>query len=137
MSSFGTGSQIGPAGELSAAEEALVAVFTSLSVTDNNFIVANGSTWITESGATARASLGISDDGGIGTPSSSTDNAIVRWNGLGGDTLQDYTSGAPTISDTGEMTVPSGITLDINFSSFNLTVKSGSGVLIKSGGTIT
>lgn len=41
------------------------------------------------------------------------------------------------VQDNSLFTVPSGITLDINFSSFNLTVKSGSGVLIKSGGTIT
>ncbi len=33
--------------------------------------------------------------------------------------------------------IPSGITLDIDFAAFNLTVQSGSGVLIKSGGTIT
>ena len=33
--------------------------------------------------------------------------------------------------------VPSGITLDVNFGTFNLTVKSGSSVLIESGGTIT
>ncbi len=35
------------------------------------------------------------------------------------------------------LTVPSGITLDVNFGTFNLTVKSGSGILIESGGTIT
>ncbi len=41
------------------------------------------------------------------------------------------------IQNNAVLTVPSGITLDINFGSFNLTVKSGSGVLIESGGTIT
>jgi len=35
------------------------------------------------------------------------------------------------------MTILSGGTLDINFASFNLTVESGGGVLIKAGGTIT
>ena len=35
------------------------------------------------------------------------------------------------------MTIPSGVTLDIDFTQFSLTVKSGSGVLIKAGGTIT
>ena len=35
------------------------------------------------------------------------------------------------------LTIPSGVTLDIDFVSFNLTVQSGSGVLIKSGGTVT
>ncbi len=35
------------------------------------------------------------------------------------------------------LTIPSGITLDIDYATFNLTVQSGSGVLIKSGGTLT
>ena len=35
------------------------------------------------------------------------------------------------------VTIPSGITLDIDFENQNLTVKSGAGVLIKQGGTIT
>ncbi len=33
--------------------------------------------------------------------------------------------------------IPSGITLDIDFTTFNLTIQAGSGVLIKSGGTVT
>jgi len=35
------------------------------------------------------------------------------------------------------MTIESGVTFDINFSNFNLTVESGGGVLIKAGGKIT
>ncbi len=35
------------------------------------------------------------------------------------------------------LNIPSGITLDIDFTTFNLTVQSGGGVLIKSGGTLT
>ncbi len=35
------------------------------------------------------------------------------------------------------LTIPNGKTLDIDFTNFNLTVKSGSGVLIESGGAIT
>jgi len=35
------------------------------------------------------------------------------------------------------LTIPAGLTLDIDFASFNLTVKSGSGVLIESGGAVT
>lgn len=45
--------------------------------------------------------------------------------------------GSVLVQDNSVLTVPAGVTLDINFSSFNLTVKSGSGVLIKSGGKIT
>jgi len=48
------------------------------------------------------------------------------------------TAGGSVIVQSGAvLTIPNGITLDIDFSQFNLTVKSGSGVLIKSGGTIT
>jgi hypothetical protein len=35
------------------------------------------------------------------------------------------------------LTIPNGVTLNINFASFNLTVESGGGVLIESGGKIT
>jgi len=41
------------------------------------------------------------------------------------------------VQNNAVLTIPAGITLDINFGSFNLTVKSGGGVLVKSGGTIT
>ncbi|MDH3203047.1 MAG: PQQ-dependent sugar dehydrogenase [Nitrosopumilus sp.] len=34
------------------------------------------------------------------------------------------------------LTIPSGLTLDVDFSQFNITINFGSGVLIKSGGTI-
>ena len=33
--------------------------------------------------------------------------------------------------------IPNGVTLDIDFANFNLTVESGSGVLIKAGGSVT
>jgi len=46
-------------------------------------------------------------------------------------------SGSVLVQDNSVLTIPSGVTLDIDFSQFNLTVESGSGVLIKSGGTIT
>lgn len=39
--------------------------------------------------------------GGVNGPGSSTDNALARWNGTGGDTLQDSTV---LVSDNGEMT---------------------------------
>ena len=45
--------------------------------------------------------------------------------------------GSVLVQDNSVLTVPAGVTLDIDFSSFNLTVKSGSGVLIKSSGKIT
>jgi len=35
------------------------------------------------------------------------------------------------------LTIPNGVTLDINFATKNLTVRAGGGVLIQSGGSIT
>ena len=41
------------------------------------------------------------------------------------------------VQNNSVLTIPSGVVLDINFTTSNLTVQSGSGVLIQSGGTIT
>lgn len=46
--------------------------------------------------------------GDVVGPSVSVDNAIVRFNGTTGKLIQDYTSGAPTISDTGAITATQG-----------------------------
>jgi len=52
-------------------------------------------------------------------------------------TLDVTAGGSVRVENGAVMTIPSGRTLDINFASKNLTVESGSGVLIESGGTIT
>jgi len=44
---------------LTAAEHTLGAAIMALTPTDSNFIVGDGSTWVAESGATARTSLGL------------------------------------------------------------------------------
>jgi len=46
--------------------------------------------------------------GGVTGPGSSTDNAIVRWDGAGGTAIQDS---AVTIDDTGAITAPDVITI--------------------------
>lgn len=46
-------------------------------------------------------------------------------------------TGNVLVQNNSTFTIPSSVTLDIDFSQFNMTVESGSGVLIKSGGTIT
>jgi plastocyanin len=46
-------------------------------------------------------------------------------------------SGNITIQNNSIMIIPDGITLDVNFATHKLTIKSGSGILIKSGGKIT
>lgn len=43
-------------------------------------------------------------------PASAVDNAIARFDGTTGKIIQDYTSGAPTISDTGGMTLVQTLT---------------------------
>lgn len=43
--------------------------------------------------------------GDVTGPAASVDNAIVRFDGVTGKVVQDYTSGAPTISDTGQITM--------------------------------
>ena len=46
-------------------------------------------------------------------------------------------SGNVLVQNNSTLTIPSGVTIDIDFSQFNLTIEFGSGVLIKSGGLIT
>jgi hypothetical protein len=45
--------------------------------------------------------------------------------------------GSLIVQDGAVLTIPGTVTLDIDFTNHNLTVKSGSGILIKSGGKIT
>jgi len=48
---------------------------------------------------------GSTSGAGPSVPGTTTDNAIVRWDGTTGTALQDYTSNAPTITDAGSMTL--------------------------------
>jgi len=61
------------------------------------------------------------------------------WNVTSNCTLVSNSTapGNVTIQNNSTLTVPSGVTIDIDFSQFNLTIEFGSGVLIKSGGKIT
>jgi hypothetical protein len=46
-------------------------------------------------------------------------------------------SGSLIVQNNSVLTIPNGVTLDIDFANHNLTVKHGSGILIKSGGAIS
>ncbi len=50
--------------------------------------------------------------GDVNGPGSSINNAIARFDGTTGKLLQDYTSNAPTISDTGDMNIDGDIDVD-------------------------
>lgn len=80
----------------------------------------------------------VSSGGGSGDvvgPASSTDEAIVRFNGTTGKLIQDYTSGAPTISDIGDITMASGTILKIATVNFLYSVGTSSGYLAGAGNT--
>jgi len=49
----------------------------------------------------------------------------------------DTSNGDLIVQDNSVLTIPAGVSLDIDFTNHNLTVKSGSGILIKAGGKIT
>jgi len=54
---------------LTATQYTPVAAIAALANTDSNFIVGNGSTWVAESGATARTSLGLGSIATLAAPS--------------------------------------------------------------------
>lgn len=92
------------------AYDAELTAIAALAVTDGNFIVGNGTTWVAESGATARTSLGLGtlatqngtfSDAVLG-PASATDNAVARFSSTTGKLVQ---NSAVTIADTGVTTI--------------------------------
>jgi hypothetical protein len=71
------------------AYDADLTAIGALAKTDGNFIVGNGSTWVAESGATARTSLGLGtsndvqfDSFGVGTAASGTTGEIRATNNV-------------------------------------------------------
>ena len=75
----------------------------------------------------------------ISPPESCTPPTSGDWTVGESCTINSNTTiqGNVLVRDGSVVSIPSGVTLDIDFVSFSLTVQSGSGVLIKSGGTIT
>lgn len=94
--------------ELSAAGDGDVIL-----TTENGDVSIAGSIWPTTYGSANQVlstdgagnlSWATVDSGGVSGPVSSTDNAVVRFDGANGDTVQDS---SVTISDTGVLTTPS------------------------------
>ena len=56
---------------------------------------------------------------------SSTDNAIVRFDGTTGKIIQDYTSGTPTISDTGAVSISTTLSLPVTTASTVGVIRKG------------
>jgi len=72
----------------------------------------------------------INNGGDVTGPASSTDNAAVRWNGTGGDAIQDSSA---TIDDNGSVNIPSGQSYKINSTALaytDITNSNGSSAVI-------
>jgi len=85
---------------------------------------------------------GASSDGGSGGPGPAppcSPPASGDWTVSSTCTMTgDATANGNVIVPNGVvLTIPNGVTLDINFATKNLTVQAGGGVLIQAGGTIT
>lgn len=97
--------------ELAVAEGGL----GGLSKTDGNFVVANGSTWVAESGATARTSLGLGSLSTLsavsgGTGGTITDSTIVDddLDSISTAKISDITSGMASVTISGCASCVSG-----------------------------
>jgi hypothetical protein len=81
---------------------------TADSATDTlTFTSSDASVTITGNSTTDTIDL-VAAGGGITTPVTTIDNEIARWSGTAGDEIQGYTSGGPTINDTGGLTLNGG-----------------------------
>jgi len=125
-----TESQISDFGSYQPADQALTDI-SGLAVTDGNIIVGNGTTWVAESGATARTSLGLT----IGTDVQAYDANTAKYNDTTANftgTLQNGGSDVLVATDIGSSVQAAGSYL----TSVDLASDVGSTVLpVANGGT--
>ena len=91
------------------AYDAELAAIAALAVTDSNFIVGNGTTWVAESGATARTSLGL---GSIATQASSS--VSITGGSITGITDLAVADGGTGASDAGTARTNLGVAIGTN-----------------------
>ncbi|RLC88221.1 MAG: hypothetical protein DRJ03_03490 [Chloroflexi bacterium] len=65
-----------------------------------------------DGGGQVTVTTGAGGGGDVSGPASSVDNEIVRFDSTTGKVIQAYTSGGPTISDTGTITITQPLILD-------------------------
>jgi hypothetical protein len=102
------------------AYDADLTVLGGLAKTDGNFIVGNGSTWVAESGATARTSLGL---GSIATQNSNT--VSITGGSVTGITDITVADGGTGASDAGTARTNLGLVIGTNVPSPTGTGASG------------
>jgi hypothetical protein len=108
-------------GDMSAASYPHTVAFEALAVTDGNIAVGNGSTWVAESGATARTSLGAAAKGANSDITSLTGLTTALATTMGGTGVKNNAASTITITgaygltltltDTTALTAPTSGTL--------------------------
>lgn len=103
------------------AYDAELTAIAALAVTDSNFIVGNGTTWVVESGATARASLGL---GSIATQASSS--VSITGGSITGITDLAVADGGTGASDAGTARTNLGLGTIATQASSSVSITGGS-----------
>lgn len=102
---------------------AALTAIAALATTDNNFIVGNGSTWVAESGATARTSLGL---GSIATQAAN--NVSISGGSITGITDLAVADGGTGASDAATARTNLGLAIGTNVQAYDPALQSISGL---------
>jgi len=113
--------------ELENAQSQL-SVFSGLAKTDSNFIVGNGSTWVVESGATARASLGL---GSIATQNSNS--VTITGGSISGITDLAVADGGTGASTASAARTNLGLAIGTNVQAFDADLSAIAGLATTDG----